>query len=163
MLMVLELQYAQAKTRMVSPGLLCLLHVSAFLTRAVHHLNMKGVFILFSNYITCRWFSWNCSRHMTATASRHFGFSLVLHDGDYLKTEQLSKQSEVGHLHWWQAHYEELKADCDTAEHQAGEMARQLSRNERQLKESQDALTNSAHEVCHESDQTPPFVNSSVC
>ena len=48
-------------------------------------------------------------------------------------------------LKWWQAHYEELKADRDSAEHQVDETARQLSRVEKQLKESQDALSNSAH------------------
>lgn len=49
---------------------------------------------------------------------------------------------------WWQAHYEELKAERDVAEQQLSETARQLSRAEKQLKESQEALSNSAHEVC---------------
>lgn len=47
----------------------------------------------------------------------------------------------------WQAHYEELKVARDSAEHQSDETGRQLSRAEKQLKESQDALSNSSHEV----------------
>ena len=67
------------------------------------------------------------------------------------------EKSWIGRFHWWQAHYEELKADRDTAEHQAGDTARQLSRNEKQLKETQDVLSNSTHEVCHELDQFLPL------
>lgn len=48
---------------------------------------------------------------------------------------------------WWQAHYEELKAERDMAEQQLSETTRQLSRAEKQLKESQQALSNSTHEV----------------
>lgn len=47
-----------------------------------------------------------------------------------------------------QAHYEELKVARDSAEHLSDETGRQLSRVEKQLKESQEALSQSSHEVC---------------
>jgi len=47
-----------------------------------------------------------------------------------------------------QAHYEELKVARDSAEHLSDETGRQLSRVEKQLKETQEALSQSSHEVC---------------
>ena len=47
-----------------------------------------------------------------------------------------------------QAHYEELKVARDSAEHLSDETGRQLSRVEKQLKEAQEALSSTSHEVC---------------
>lgn len=63
------------------------------------------------------------------------------------KQKSSGRRSKNEKMIEWQAHYEELKADRDAVEHQAGETARQLSRAEKQLKESQDALSTSKHEV----------------
>ncbi len=46
-----------------------------------------------------------------------------------------------------QAHYEELKVARDSAEHLSDETGRQLSRAEKQLKEAQEAISTSSHEV----------------
>ena len=56
-----------------------------------------------------------------------------------------------------QAHYEELKVARDSAEHKSDETGRQLSRAEKQLKESQDALSNSSHEVTSSTDPSLLF------
>ena len=47
----------------------------------------------------------------------------------------------------WQAHYEELKVARDTAKHLADETGQHLTSTAKQLKDVQEALANSSHEV----------------
>ena len=101
------------------------------------HVNKRTTMILGSSYSRC----------MLICVCTWATAQLQQKKGQVVMKGKMSKQSEIERLHWTQAHYEELKADRDTAEHQADETARQLSKTEKQLKECQDALSNSAHEV----------------